>query len=167
MASTKKRVCGRQLNMAYYARAFLPTTSAVDYFTAVGDDVESEALVQSIAAHGIGTELIKHLPGKTPGLYLISLDNGERTFSYWRGMAAAKEMAQEIDYLERSLIGDQAIFFSGISLAILQPETRAQFLGVLGEAKANGQDVIFDSNLRPSLWQSRQEMADWTAERPP
>ncbi|AVX05057.1 sugar kinase [Maritalea myrionectae] len=159
----KKGYAGDSLNMAYYARSFLPQSFDVDYFTALGDDVESEALAKSLERHGIGTDLIKYLPGKSPGLYMISLDNGERMFSYWRSASAAKEMAQDIGFLERTLLGDHALFFSGISLAILQPDTRAQFLDVLNTAKENGQQVIFDSNLRPSLWQNRQEMADWTA----
>lgn len=159
----KKGYAGDSLNMAYYARAFLPQSFDVDYFTALGDDVESEALAKSIETHGIGTDLIKYMPGKSPGLYMISLDNGERTFSYWRSASAAKEMAQDTGFLARTLHGDHALFFSGISLAVLQPDTRAQFLEVMMAAKDNGQHVIFDSNLRPSLWQNRQEMADWTA----
>lgn len=159
----KKGYAGDSLNMAYYARAFLSASFDVDYFTALGDDVESDALAKSIEAHGIGTALIRHLPGKAPGLYLISLEDGERTFSYWRSASAAKEMARDLVHLERSLLGDKSLFFSGISLAVLEPDTRAQFLDLLQKAKADGQQVIFDSNLRPSLWLSRQEMADWTA----
>ncbi len=159
----KKGYAGDSLNMAFYARAFLPDTASVDYFTALGDDAESQALAASIKAHGIGTDLIRILPGKAPGLYMISLEDGERTFSYWRSTSAAKEMAQDLSYLTQTFLGDNALFFSGISLAILQPETREQFLDVLSKAKAAGQQVIFDSNLRPSLWQSREEMAEWTA----
>ncbi|MCF4098014.1 sugar kinase [Maritalea mediterranea] len=160
----KKGYAGDSLNMAFYARAFLPQSVSVDYFTALGDDGESEALAQSIQNHNIGTDLIRFLPGKTPGLYMISLDQGERTFSYWRAMSAAKEMARDMAHLERSLLGaDKTLFFSGISLAILQPDTRDQFLTLLEKAKSDGQKVIFDSNLRPSLWENRDEMADWTA----
>jgi 2-dehydro-3-deoxygluconokinase len=159
----KKGYAGDSLNMAYYARAFLPQNVDVEYFTALGDDGESEALANSIEAHGIGTDLICKLPGKAPGLYLISLEDGERTFSYWRSTSAAKEMARDLTHLEQSLLGDKSLFFSGISLAILEPDTRAQFLDILAKAKAAGQQVIFDSNLRPALWKNRQEMADWAA----
>lgn len=52
------------------------------------------------------------------------------------------------------------IYFSGITLAILPPKDRDTFLRLIGNARKNDQQVIFDPNLRPTLWKTHNEMCD-------
>ncbi len=86
----RKGFAGDTFNTAWYLRAVLSQNWQVDYLTALGDDPLSEELLAFMQKAGIGTGLIRRIPGKTPGLYLISLKDGERTFSYWRDTSAAK-----------------------------------------------------------------------------
>src|SRR6185503_19257010 len=71
---------GDTLNTAVYlARLGV----AVDYVTALGDD--------PWRAEGVGTDLVVRVPGRLPGLHLISTDRGgQRRFYYWRDSAPAR-----------------------------------------------------------------------------
>ena len=48
-------------------------------------------------------------------------------------------------------------FFSGISLAVLQPETREAFWALIAQLKAQGVMIVFDPNYRPRLWKGPEE----------
>jgi len=50
------------------------------------------------------------------------------------------------------------IYFSGITLAILDAAGRTAFLDAMQTARANGKMVAFDSNLRPRLWDDTDTM---------
>ncbi len=143
---------GDSFNTAWYARRALGPDWSVGYVSAVGDDAVSGRMVDFIAASGIETARIARLPGRMPGLYLIELDDGERSFHYWRGQSAARSLADDPERLEAALQGADAVFFSGITLAILPPDARARLVATLGRLKRRGALVAFDSNLRPRLW---------------
>jgi len=107
---------------------------------------------------GIGTGYVRRIEGKTPGLYLITLKNGERTFSYWRDTAAAKQLANDADHLRNAVEAADIVYFSGITLGILAPEAVETLLAELRRAKAAGKIVAFDPNIRPRLWPNRDYM---------
>jgi 2-dehydro-3-deoxygluconokinase len=151
---------GDTFNAAWYARQCLPADWAVDYGTCVGTDAVSDAMVAFIAAQGIGTGAIRRVPDRTVGLYLISLKDGERSFSYWRGQSAARVLAEDSAWLAGVMAGRSVIHVSGITLAILPPEGRARLAAALAQARAGGALVAFDTNLRPRLWESPQAMKD-------
>ena len=76
---------GDTLNVAWTLRALLPAEVPVGYVSRVGRDAVSDAMVDFIAAAGIGTEGISRDPERTVGLYTIATDaGGERSFTYWR-----------------------------------------------------------------------------------
>jgi 2-dehydro-3-deoxygluconokinase len=52
---------------------------------------------------------------------MIHLKEGERSFSYWRSGAAAKLLADDGDALRVAIDAANAVFLSGITLAILAP----------------------------------------------
>ena len=52
------------------------------------------------------------------------------------------------------------IYFSGITLAILDAQGRKTLLDAAKAARAAGKLVAFDPNLRPHLWDSPQEMTE-------
>ena len=81
---------GDTLNTALYlARLGV----AVDYVTALGDDVWSDEMAAAWAREGIGLGQVRRLPGRMPGLYIIRTDPaGERSFHYWRERAAARDL---------------------------------------------------------------------------
>jgi len=98
--------------------------------------------------------------GKTVGLYMITLVDGERSFSYWRDTSAARTLVADLTNLPGIKAGDIA-YFSGITLAILSDEDRAKLLGILAAERKKGVKVAFDPNLRPKLWASTDEMRHW------
>lgn len=94
-----------------------------------------------------------------PGLYLIETDaGGERRFSYWRDHSAARAYfdrpPDELTPLERLADAQDvaALYFSGISLAILAPVARERLLALAAQMRDRGVRLVFDNNYRPRLW---------------
>jgi 2-dehydro-3-deoxygluconokinase len=147
----RKGFAGDTFNTAWYAQACRPEGWTVDYFTALGDDRASGEMLEFIQAAGVGTGHIKRMPGKAPGLYMIHLDKGERSFSYWRSVSAARELANDGDALAAAIDAADTVYFSGITLAILPPEGRNTLITLAAAARQEGKTVAFDPNLRPRL----------------
>ncbi|ESX41512.1 sugar kinase [Mesorhizobium sp. LSHC440A00] len=104
---------------------------------------------------GIGASPV--IPGARPGLYAITLTGAERAFTYWRSDAAARRLASDPAALAKSLENQALVYFSGITLAILDAAARKTLLAEVAKARAAGSLVAFDPNYRPRLWQSREE----------
>src|ERR1700754_2595901 len=153
----RKGFAGDTFNTAWYARACLGPDWSVDYFTALGDDAMSDEMVAFIDKAGIGTSLIHRIKGRTPGLYMINLQNGERSFSYWRDSSAARSLAADPDRLREAVESAAVIYFSGITLAIIGDDAPT-LLAEIRRAKAGGKLTVFDPNIRPRLWQSYDHM---------
>lgn len=151
---------GDTFNAAWHARRELPADCAVSYFTAVGDDKSSERMLAFMQHEGIETGNIRRIVGKSPGLYTIDLENGERSFSYWRDTSAARGLADDAEALALAVHEADAIMFSGITLAILPPAGRENLLSTLATAKARGAIIAFDSNFRPRLWPEQATARD-------
>ena len=134
------------------ARLGVPVT----YATLLGDDPFSDRVLQLLRDEGISDAAIERLTGRQPGLYIISNDAaGERSFSYWRNEAPARELwlhESLTQSLERQLMGFACIYLSGITLAIMQQEARERLKAFLQVYRQQGGRVAFDSNFRPRLW---------------
>eukprot|EP01137_Pigoraptor_chileana_P036848 Opistho-2@33115 len=83
---------GDTLNTAVYlSRCGAQSGIRPYYATGLGEDGLSGGLMARWAAEGIALDLVRRIPGRMPGLYLIEVDErGERSFSYWRDTSAAK-----------------------------------------------------------------------------
>ncbi|TCQ10301.1 2-keto-3-deoxygluconate kinase [Rhizobium sp. PP-F2F-G36] len=149
----RKGFAGDTLNAAYYARTYLPADIDVAYLSAVGTDLLSQEMLAFIEGKGILTEDIRQIEGAAPGLYMIHLKDGERSFSYWRSASAARKLADDAAHLRSAIEKADTIVFSGITLAILSPEARETLILELRRAKASGKRVVFDPNIRPRLWE--------------
>jgi len=156
----RKGYAGDSFNTAYYARLFLPADWSVDYFTAVGTDTVSDEMLAFIESTGVGTSHIRRVEGRSPGLYMIHLKDGERSFSYWRSVSAAKTLADDPDRLRAPIEASDVIVFSGITLAILAADAVETLLSELRRAKAAGKTVVFDPNIRPRLWDDKTRMLE-------
>src|SRR5579863_1947183 len=154
----ERNFAGDTFNTAYYARRYLPAGWSVEYFTAVGDDEVSMAMLDFMRAEGIGVSHVRRVPGRSVGLYMIHLLNGERRFSYWRSHSAAKLLADDPGHLREALEGADSVFFSGITLAILDENARPTFFAEIERARGAGKTIAFDPNIRPRLWPDTDEM---------
>ncbi len=120
-----RNFAGDSFNSAWYLRRLLPADAAVDYCSAVGTDRISDRMLSFIGDAGIGTQHVARVSDRTVGLYMIELDKGERSFIYWRDRSAAKLLAEDPARLRAAVAGKTLLLFSGITLAILSPEHRA------------------------------------------
>ena len=148
---------GDTFNTAWYLARLAPGWQ-VDFLTAIGSDSISDNFAGFAAEAGIGTAHMAREAGKGMGLYLIELQDGERSFHYWRDTSAARALASNEDRLTRALSGADIIFFSGITLAILSEDEREVLFDAISEAQADGAVVAFDPNIRPRLWADEDEM---------
>ena len=143
-------VAGDTLNTAIYLKRSWPNV-AVDYVTCLGQDMLSKRIVKFIAANDLGYANIQRIAHKSPGLYAINTaPDGERSFTYWRGDSAARQMFSDADF--RVLEQFDGLYLSGITLAILPQNIRLALLEWLYAAPVQ---VIFDSNYRAHLWEDR------------
>lgn len=145
---------GDTFNQLWALRALLPPAVPADYVSAFGDDPFSARQRDFMAGAGIGTAASPVIAGARPGLYAITLEGAERSFTYWRADAAARRLAEDPAALGRSLRGRALVCLSGITLAILPPEGRETLLAALAEARQGGTRIAFDPNWRPRLWAS-------------
>ncbi len=146
---------GDTLNTAIYlARVGVP----VDYVTALGDDPWSDEMCAAWNREGVGTSLVRRVPGRLPGLYIIQTDpSGERSFLYWRDSAAARML---FDPPHGAALGDElahfdVLYLSGITLSIYGQAARESLFAALAGARALGARVVFDTNFRPRGWPDR------------
>lgn len=168
------RFGGDTLNTALYMARCLPLLCANGdrqqvwqpprYFTAVGQDLSSQQLLQAWQAEGIDISAVQQLADKTLGRYQISLDSqGERSFSYQRSDSAARVyFRQQPTALQHQLQQRQLdwCYLSGISLAILTEADRQLLWASLQSFVAAGGKLVYDNNFRPQLW-SAADAARW------
>jgi len=146
---------GDTLNTAVYlARLGV----AVDYVTALGDDPWSDEMVSAWRAEGVGTGRVVRVPGRLPGLHIISTDKaGQRTFYYWRDSSPARqlfELPQTAD-LAAALAGYDVIYLSGVTLSLYGEAGRKRLFQALDLARAGGRRIAFDTNFRTRGWPDR------------
>ncbi|AKS46667.1 2-keto-3-deoxygluconate kinase [Octadecabacter temperatus] len=150
---------GDTFNTAWYAKALFPSCQS-RFVSRVGTDDASDKMLDMMAHAGIDTEHMLRSPDRSVGLYLISLNNGERSFSYWRDSSAARQLADDAAALKAATDDSDVIYFSGITMAILDAKGRETLLDTVAKARADGKTTVFDSNLRPRLWDSPKTMCD-------
>ncbi|SEL38531.1 2-dehydro-3-deoxygluconokinase [Roseateles sp. YR242] len=145
---------GDTLNTAVYLRRCGQVDGIeVAYATALGEDSLSQGLLDRWSAQGLQIQLVRRLPGRHPGLYLIQVDDkGERSFHYWRDSSAAKAYFDTDETpLEAQAEQFDALYLSGITLAILPPAGRERLFALMARMKRHA-TVVFDNNYRPRLW---------------
>lgn len=154
--SLRQGFAGDTANLAVYLARLLPP-ARVAYVTALGIDAFSDRMLAGWQAEAIDVGLVRRLADRLPGLYWIETDtSGERSFYYWRQQSAARAMFSD-GYLARvqaGLDGCDCICLSGITLAILSADERAELLAALGALRRAGSRIAFDSNYRSPLWQA-------------
>ncbi len=150
---------GDTFNTAWYLTKIMPTAE-VSYFTAIGTDTLSQDLKDFMDASGLQSKHVQIIPDRTLGLYMITLTDGERSFTYWRGQSAARALAADPEALIKAMDAADLIYFSGITLAILDQASKDTLSAAARAARAAGKTIAFDPNLRPRLWTSTDRMTE-------
>jgi 2-dehydro-3-deoxygluconokinase len=151
---------GDAYNTAVYLKRSLPGAQ-VQFLTATGDDAMSDGMRRAWNEQGIDDALAFSVKGGSAGLYLIETDaSGERSFQYWRSHSAAKRWLALLQARgDSALRGADIVYFSGISLAILEPDERIAAMELLKQVRKHVGHIAFDPNVRPRLWQSSDAAA--------
>ncbi len=148
---------GDTLNTLWALNALTGDDRQASYVSAFGDDPFSNEQIAFLEQNGIGIAASPRIAGARPGLYAITLAGAERSFTYWRGDSAARQLASDPAALATSLENQALVYFSGITLAILEPAARQVLMQAVGRARTNGAIVAFDANYRSRLWKSVDE----------
>ncbi len=155
----KQGFAGDVFNTGIYIKRCIENEANVSFFSAIGDDSLSDELISMMAKENLQDDLLYRSNKEKMGLYLINVDDeGERSFTYWRENSAAKQLMQFIDTEtnKEKFAQIDALFFSGISIAILSAEDLVLFWQFLAQLKSKGTRIIFDPNYRPALWQDEE-----------
>lgn len=160
-------VAGDTYNTAVYLAHVQPELQ-IDYITGLGADGFSKRIFQHMQKFGLGSSRVFTHPTRGPGLYAIETNaQGERSFTYWRSAAAARCLGDpDTPDISELLSGLTHLYYSGISLAILEQANRDRLFQAIDTFREGGGIVAFDSNYRPHLWNDqslaqRETAAAW------
>ncbi len=122
----------------------------------VGDDPFGRALKETLTKTGVdASRLLLSKEHPTTLAFVHLAEDGDRSFSFYRhGGADTMLTPAEVDL---SLLDGSLCFFCSSVLMAEGPSRGTSFF-LLEEAKKRGCTVIFDPNLRPSLWADQAEM---------
>jgi 2-dehydro-3-deoxygluconokinase len=154
---------GDTLNTALYlARQGI----AVRYLTALGDDPLSTSMLKAWQAENITVDTVVRVEGAQPGAYLVRTDaSGERSFQFWRENSPARRLCAlpQWPQLAATLRHSQWVYFSAITLSILDAAGVGALLAAVAAARAHGARVAFDSNYRARNWPDAQRARETIA----
>lgn len=145
-----RRAGGDTLNTAIYLARLLGP-GKVGYLSRLGDDAMSDYLRRTLSEEGI-TDLCATEAAGRPGLSFIATDSlGERSFTYWREHSPARRLFSSDDEVQ-TLHRAKTLVLSGVTLAMLLPQGRANLLCALKDHRDRGGEIVLDTNYRASLW---------------
>ena len=150
---------GDSLNTAIYLKRELHNKkNTVAFFSALGNDLNSEKMIKFIESEGLTTNFIERRVNSGPGKYKIVTDKkGERNFHYWRDESAAKTLFSKPCAVKfQNLLEFDLVYITGISIAILPRKIQENLLHFFSEFKQKGGLIAFDSNYRKTLWKSKK-----------
>ena len=132
----------------------------VAFMSAIGQDDFSAEMHAAWVAERVGTDLVVTHADRIPGLYAIRVDDsGERTFTYWRTQSAARAFfeCRGADVAMTSAATASLLYLSGITLSLYSEAERRRIAALASSVRANGGDVVLDSNYRQRGWPNRAE----------
>lgn len=160
LGDSKQSYGGDTINSAIYCARAAQSLSVglhVYFVSSLGGDALSSAMLQAWQHETVDTRFVLRDQQRLPGIYAIETDaDGERSFHYWRSDSAARHMMAHGEFAQvaSALSEMQAIYISGISLAILPENDQKTMLEYIKTWKASGCEIYFDPNVRPRLWKN-------------
>ena len=120
------------------------------FFTALGDDRFGPSFLDLWDREKVDRSSVTITAGKRTGIYFITQENGDHSFTYWREGSAASLISP--DSLPKDVIAAaRVLHVSGISQAISQSACDCVDAAIT-QAKRHGTLVNYDTNLRLRLW---------------
>ena len=119
----------------------------------VGEDMHGRYLKKTLDDLGINTDNLILDPDYFTTLAFVSLENGERSFSFARKPGADTQLRKE--EICEELLRDSYIFHFG-SLSLTDEPARSATLHAVHQAKAGGTIISYDPNYRAPLWESEE-----------
>ena len=156
----QQSVGGDTYNTAVYLKQLLPANNTISFVSVMGTDVLSRSIVQRTQEYDLDISLLLTDDDKQVGLYYVENDEaGERFFHYWRNDSAARYLMQHKSAAAvfQKLTDYDAVFLSGISIAIMPYLDRLALIELLHTLKKMGVKIIFDGNYRERLWQNPEQ----------
>lgn len=120
------------------------------FVSAVGDDQFGRLLLDLWTREGVDTSTVHTDAGAPTGVYFVSHGPNGHAFDYLRKGSAASRYATG-DLPRAALAAARVLHLSGISVAIGEAACDAAFAAI-EQARSNGVQVSFDTNLRLKLW---------------
>jgi 2-dehydro-3-deoxygluconokinase len=130
----------------------------VGLFTALGDDIYSQLVVDDLATSGIEIGHVLKIGGRSIGLSLVEATRDGPRVTNWRSVSAARVMADDPAAMAAAFDGAKAIHVSGGAFAILQPRARGRLLKALHVARQAGAWIVLAPHEWPDMWTSRRVM---------
>ncbi|HJE71290.1 sugar kinase [Pseudomonas oryzihabitans] len=150
-----KRIAGADNNVAI---GLSRLGFKVTWLSRVGDDSFGRFVRASLEAEGLDCRRLRIDPRHPTGFQLKSraTDGSDPVVEYFRRGSAASHLNIEEDF-DPSLLQALHLHATGIPPA-LSPSARAFSRHLLQAMRDAGRSISFDPNLRPSLWDSEDQM---------
>jgi len=149
--------CGAELNVAVGMKRL---GHEVTYMTKLGNDPFGKKIANVMKYNGISTDEIKYSETNPTGfMFKSKVMHGDPAIFYFRrGSAASTLSPEDIETMDFSKY--DIVHLTGITPALTEI-TRKASDALNRKAKENNCIFSFDPNLRPQLWPSEEEMADY------
>jgi 2-dehydro-3-deoxygluconokinase len=150
----KRVLAGAEVNVAIGLTRLGHRTGWV---SRVGDDPFGRFVLAELAAAGVDTSTVA-LDGDAPTAFQLKsrADGGDPEIFYFRSNSAGRRLAGS-PAIDSYIAGARHLHVTGIPLA-LSKSARAFAWRAVDVARAAGATISFDPNLRPTLWDSEEQM---------
>lgn len=149
-----KSIAGAEINVAI---GLTRLKHKVSYVTKFGGDPFGEYINSFLKEQGIDTSYVSYNNEASTGFQLKSkTEEGDPEVVYFRKGSAASYLSKE-DVKGISLDGVKHIHITGIPPA-LSKSCREAVYELIRKGKEQGIFITFDPNLRPTIWESKEEM---------
>ncbi|MEM5439833.1 sugar kinase [Paraburkholderia diazotrophica] len=152
-----KRIAGADLNVAI---GLSRLGFKVGWMSRVGGDSFGQYVRDTLAKEGIDQGCVTTDQRYPTGFQLKSKndDGSDPAVEYFRKGSAASHLSLD-DYVADYVLGARHLHLTGVAPAI-SASSRELAFHLAREMRNAGKTISFDPNLRPTLWPSREAMAD-------
>lgn len=131
----------------------------VQYISKIANDAVGKFIFDDLSQKQIGTSYVFQTNDSYTGFYFKQLvDAGDPEIEYFRNNSAINQLTDE-EIAQIDFTGVSYLHITGISIA-LSPKLRTVIRHLINLAHENNVMVIFDPNIRESLWSSEIQMIE-------